>query len=732
MAEITRDAKTVSRAQALTGALCALAAGQTLGQEGPVLSGDRDAEKSLAIRRAETPPQLDGVLDDPVWADAAWFDDLHQFDPVDHGVPSESTVVYVTHDDENLYVAARMLDSEPAEIRARQLVQGQTLQFDDTFGIYLDPYNNKRTGYHFQVNPNSIRTDAIFETSTELNWDWEGIWYAQAQIDEQGWTAEMAIPFKTLNFDPSNGDWGFTVERSIARKQEGIAWVSYNRELNPAAAGLITGLGGVEQGLGLDVVPSVVSTQSEDFETGATTSDTEPSLDVFYKFTPSLTGVLTLNTDFSATEVDDRRINLSRFSLFFPEKRDFFLQDVDIFSFGGLERNGIPFFSRRIGLGDNGEPVGIDVGAKLTGRVGRWNVGVLDIQEEAHAGADAQNLFVGRIAANVLRESSVGMILTDGDPNNDLDNSVAGADFRYRNSELPSGRVVEGELWYQQSDTEGRDGDDAAYGFRVAAPNSEGWQGEFLYNQVQKNFNPALGFVNRSDVERTELGAGYTHRPAHRWIRSIGSGFNLENFDRLTGELESRSLFADFEIETNSGDSFGVQYNRDREVLFEPDEIWDGVIIPAGDYEFAQAGFEVEGASERAIAPSLEVSVGDFYGGDITSVEAQVDWRPNRRLLMSLGYEYNDVELPWGNFTARLIQIDASIAFNVRWSWVSLIQYDNDSQSVGINSRLRWNPRAGQDFYLVINRGFDAQGAFRGLRSIESQVSVKYTHTFRF
>jgi hypothetical protein len=325
------------------------------------------------------------------------------------------------------------------------------------------------------------------------------------------------------------------------------------------------------------------------------------------------------------------------------------------------------------------------------------------------------------------------MIVTNGNPNDNLDNTVAGLDFRYRNSQLPSGRVVEGEGWFQQSDTEGLDGEDAAYGFRLSAPNSEGWQGEVAYNQIQQNFNPALGFVNRADIERTEAGVGYTYRPEHRWIRTVETGINLENFDRLsTGELESRSMFADFEIETTSGDSFGVQYNRDREVLFEPDEIWDGVIIPAGDYEFAQVGFEISGASERVLAPSFEVSRGDFFGGDITSLEAELTWRPNRHLFLSLAYEYNDVELPSGDFTARLIQLDANIAFNVRWSWVNLIQYDNDSQSAGLNSRLRWNSRAGQDFYLVLNHGFDAEGAFRGLRSAESQVSVKYTHTFRF
>jgi hypothetical protein len=692
------------------------------------------APKTLPITRTTTPPQIDGILDDAVWAQAASFDDLHQFLPVDHGEPSERTVVYVTFDEDNLYVAARLFDSEPAEIRARQLVQGGTLRFDDTFGIYLDPYNNKRTGYHFQVNPNSIRSEAVFETTTELNWDWEGVWHAESRFDDEGWTTELVVPFRTLNFDTSNPTWGFTVERTIQRKQEGIAWVSYNRQLNPAAAGLITGLAGVEQGVGLDVVPSLISRQDKDFQTGITTSDIEPSLDVFYKFTPALTGVLTLNTDFSATEVDDRQINLSRFSLFFPEKRDFFLQDVDIFSFGGLERNGIPFFSRRIGLGENGEPVGIDAGAKLTGRVGRWNIGVLDIQEEAHAGVDSRNLFVGRIAANVLRESSVGMILTDGDPNSNADNSLVGFDFRYQNTTLGDGKAIQGELWYQQSDTEGMDGDDASYGLRMAAPNNEGWRGEFNYQQIQENFNPALGFVNRSNIEATEAQFGYTFRPDHAWIRSVETGMNYENYEILTtGMVDTQQLFVElFELETNAGDGYGLQYNRERQVLVEDFEIVDGVIIPVGDYEYGALGIEISGAEQRAFAPSIEVSSGDFFNGDITSIEAGIEWRPNNKLFLNLEYEYNDVELPAGDFVTRLIQVRANYAFNVRWSWVNLIQYDNESSEVGINSRLRWNPRSGQDFYLVINHGFDAERAFRNLSSVESQVSLKYTHTFRF
>ena len=381
-------------------------------------------QKRTVISRTDTPPVLDGVLDDAVWAEVAPISDFHQFEPVDHGEPSERTLVYLAYDQDNLYVAARMWDSEPDQIRARQLVQGGSARWDDGFSIYLDPFNNKRTGYMFQTNPNGVRTEGTFETPTRLNRNWEDIWYTEARINDDGWVVEMAIPFKTLNFDPNNSDWGFTLERQIARKQESISWSSYNRRVNPGSAGLVTGFAGLQQGKGLDLVPSIVTSEARDFDTGVTTSDTEPALDVFYNFTPSLTGVLTLNTDFSATEVDDQRVNLTRFGLFFPEKRDFFLQDVDIFSFGGIRRNGLPFHSRRIGLSSSGTPVDLEVGAKVTGRVGRFNVGVLGVQQDGFDDVNSSDLFVGRVAANVLRESSVGMIVTDGDPRSNLDNSL--------------------------------------------------------------------------------------------------------------------------------------------------------------------------------------------------------------------------------------------------------------------------------------------------------------------
>ena len=541
----------------------------------------------MHIVRTATPPTIDGLLNDSVWRDAPFIEDMHQFRPADHVEPTQKTTVYLLYDDDYLYVAGRMWDTNPEEIRARSLAQGQSVRWDDSLDIIIDPFNNNRTGYEFQVNPNAVRSDAVFETATRINRDWEGIWHAESNIDSEGWTTEVAIPFKTLNFDPQNPDWGFTLERTIQRNQEDIAWVSYNREVNPGTTGTIAGLTGLQQGRGLDVVPAIVGSGSRDFETDVIDSGMEPSLDVFYNFTPSLTGVLTLNTDFSATEVDDRQINLTRFNLFFPEKRDFFLQDVDIFSFGGLRRNGIPFFSRRIGLSRSGQPVDLDVGAKLTGRAGRWNVGFLGVALDDFRDVESSNVFVGRVAANVLEESSVGLIVTGGDPRSNRDNSLMGADFRYRNTRLPGGRTLEGEAWYQKSGTENVDGNETAWGIRLSAPNNTGLRGELGLETFHDDFNPALGFVNRRGIERTEASVGYTSRPTHRWLRELTHGANYERFERIAGGVESESWYVELvELETNSGDRGGFAMEREREVLLEAFDIFNGVIIPPGDYRF--------------------------------------------------------------------------------------------------------------------------------------------------
>jgi len=305
-----------SRVQLVMAAGILVISGQTLfAQQAETLSNS--ARKSVEIVRTDLVPEIDGVLDDEIWKTATVISDLHQFSPVDQGEPSERSEFYIAYSERFFYIGARLYDSDPSGISARQLVQGQGMQFDDAFEFILDTFNNGRTGYQFQVNPNGIRREGVYDQPNSLNSDWTGIWLVESRIDDEGWTAEVAIPFNTLNFDPETEAWGFTVARTIARKREDIAWSSFNRNINPTTTGLITGIRDIRQGVGLDIIPSIALASSEDHVSGVSNDRYDPSVNIFYKLTPNLTGAVTFNTDFSATEVDNRQVNLSRFSLFF-------------------------------------------------------------------------------------------------------------------------------------------------------------------------------------------------------------------------------------------------------------------------------------------------------------------------------------------------------------------------------------------------------------------------------
>ena len=275
----------------------------------PALGQTRDdaAEKSFRVVRTEISPLIDGRLDEEVWALADVVEDFHEIQPIEYDEPSQRTQVFVLYDEDYLYIAAKLWDTEPEGIIAQILRQGSDIRNDDNFGVILDPFHDRRSGYRFQVNPNGVRSEAIYQNTTQTQSNWQGIWQAEARIVEDGWTLEMAIPYKTLSFNPVNDTWGINFTREIARTNETIGWVSRTRAQNPAVAGIAIGLDGLQQGRGLDIVPSYSMRESKHYASGETTTDSEPSLDVFYKFTPALTGVLTLNTDFSATEVDDRQ-----------------------------------------------------------------------------------------------------------------------------------------------------------------------------------------------------------------------------------------------------------------------------------------------------------------------------------------------------------------------------------------------------------------------------------------
>ena len=710
--------------------------------------------KSVPIGRG-TPPVIDGKLDEAEWVQATLINDFHQIIPFEYSDPSEPTEIRVYYGDDALYIGARMHDSQSDAINANVLRQGAMIWGDDFISVNLHPFNDKRTGYRFQLNPNGIRMESLFYETTGNDWNWNGIWYGTTSRDTEGWTAEIEIPFKTLSFDPQSDTWGINFQRDIGRDDERIGWVSRDSIQNPSVAGEITGLENLQVGKGLDIVPSIALKQSKNYDVPIQKSSMEPSLDLFYKITPALNAAFTLNTDFSATEVDDRQVELTRFSLFFPEKRTFFLRDSDMFRFariggrvrGGLTgtstispsnlENGRPYFSRRIGLSSNGQPVDLDIGTKLSGRIGRWNVGTLAIRQEQYGDMAASDIFVTRIATNVLEESSVGVIATSGDPRSNLDNSLVGFDFLYNNTRLANNRSLQSEVWYQQSDTEGVDEDQRAYGLRLSAPNRLGWRGGVGVKQIEDNFFPALGYVSRSGVRDHTLDAGYGLRVSHPFFRTLYFGMDAERINLIKGDLQTQVLtFRVLEFESNTRDHGHFRIHETKEALIEPYMIWEKgvnkVIIPIGTYSFNEAEIRFQSGQVRKFWGTIGYRSGGFYDGHRQQETAGIGWRPSSHFQLTLDYTVNDVELPYGDFNTELIQLRSDIIFSSTMSWSTLLQYDNLTETLGINTRLHWIPKAGQEGMIVLNHNLQDTELNNRFKSTLADLAVKFNYTFRF
>ncbi len=708
------------------------------------------AQKQVRAVRVDTPPVIDGRMDDAVWQQAEPITDFHQIRPGNQTEPSERTEVYVVYDDDAMYIAARMYDSEPHLIAAPVIRHGQGMGSDDRLVVILDPFNTQRTGYRFETNLNAARHEALYTSVNSFQIEWNTIWDTATSVNGNSWIAELEIPFKSLPFDPSIDTWGFNFGRGIRRRGEEMAWVSYNRTYNPSISGLVTGLQGMDQGVGLDLVPSFSTSRSKNFTLNTNDSQTDPSLDAFYRLTPSLNAALTINTDFSATEVDNRQVNLTRFNLFFPEKRDFFLNDSDLFQFGSIgggfgnsaesraaRENARPYFSRKLGLSQTGAPVDIEYGGRISGRVGRWNIGTLAIKQDEFGAVDASNLFIGRVSANVLAESSVGMIFTDGDPTSNRDNSVYGLDFRYQNTRLAGGQTIEADAWFQRSDTPGMSGDDQAWGLALRSPNNSGLRGGVGFKEVQANFNPAMGYINRANIQDYTADVGYTHFFRDSFLQTAYTGIDAQKVNVIGGGLQSQVLaFRLLELDTNSRDRLSFGYQTNKEVVRNAFAVYNApdrrVLIQPGSYSFNESTLAFNTAGQREFSGRFSMTQGDFYNGKRQNLNGSLSWTQSRYFVASVSYDWNDIELPQGDFITRLTSLSTQVAFSSTLYWVSLVQYDNLSEEVGVNTRLQWIPRAGQEGFIVLNYNLQDKDKDNSFQSATSDLSVKFKYTFRF
>ncbi len=681
--------------------------------------------------------KVNGQLDEAAWADAVPIGRLMQRVPEENAAATEDTEIRVLYTTTTLYFGILCRDRTPNAIVSTRLTRDADIESDDGILIALDPFLDHRNGFFFAVNPAGARVDGQIENNAEdLSTDWDGIWEAAARITPEGWVAEIAIPFKTLRFKPGQTVWGLNIERLIKRRNEADLWATPRRDnwvTNMAQAGRLEGIEGISQGRGLDIRPYVSG--------GAENSDgkLQAGVDIFKNLTPNLNASVTVNTDFAETETDTRQVNLTRFPLFFPEKRSFFLEGAGVFEVAATnEESVLPFFSRRIGLLE-GHEVPILVGAKVVGRQSDYNIGVLDVQTqgvddfggEAGRRLDSQNLFVARVSRNIFRQSWVGGIVTHGNPEGTGQNTLVGADVRLATSEFKGDKNLSASAFFLRTDDEASGKTDYAFGGNVDYPNdmidcSFGWR------QIGDDFNPALGFVPRQGIRRLSPGFAFKPRPGRFGIRQLEFQVQPVWVWDLHNLMQTWDVYASpFTAEFESGDQIEVNVTPQYERLSEPFEIVDGVEIPAGVYRMTRWGFQVETANKRRLVAQAEYSWGGFYTGTRRDVQVSVTVKPNTHIYASLQYERNDVSLSEGDFSVHVATLSADYNFSPNVSWANLLQYDSESRILGVQSRFRWILKPGSDLFVVINRGwYRSEWDNRYTRSYD-KGSVKLQYTFR-
>ena len=725
----------VPHALALALALVA-SGGLPLEDRGAASPRERRAARAV---RAEKPPVIDGVLDDEVWKLAPPIGELRQVSPLE-GAPTERTEVRVLYDADHLYLGVRCFDSEVGGIIGTQMARDAVLDPDDRVEIVIDTYLDRRNAYFFQMGPVGSKGDALVsDNGRDFNKPWDGIWAGKSSIDALGWSFEMALPFQTLAFAPGATTWGLNVNRWIKRRDEQDRWNDPSRDdslFQIAEAGDLTGLVGLRQGLGLDLVPFFHGDWTNPNPGDADLAG-KPGLDAYYRITPGLTASLTVNTDFAETEVDERRVNLTRFPLFFPEKRDFFLQDAGIFGFADLGTGDVlrPFFSRRIGLDARGEEVPILWGGKVTGRHAGWNVGVLEAHTDRQDGVPEKDLVVTRVARNVGEQSTVGGLFASGNPGSTRGNQLYGLDWNYR-AKNPFGEgTLASSVWGLHSESEGPSPEDDAFGASLAV-RSDLWRWGFKAREVQRDFDAALGFVPRRGIRSFAGDVGWNPRPTGGargpWdVRQYHVSLEGQLVTSTDGDVESGLVeLQPFGFELESGDEVGFYVNLQHEDLVDPFDIHDGITIDADAYDFVRARLEVESALKRPVSVSAALEAGSFFDGTREDARCEVSWRPNRWFHGSVGYEQNHVDLEGGAFATELGRVRADVSFSPDLDWFNFVQFDDVGDSLGWNSRLRWIPVPGQELFVVWNQTIERDGDVLATRFQEA--AFKFGCTFRF
>lgn len=679
--------------------LAALAANPAAAQEPPRLQAGTLPARGIVV---------DGRLDEEAWAGVAITDAFTQTDPAEGAAPSARTTVRVLAGPTALVIGIVCDVPGPDAIVSFSVSRDAALDAEDHIRVVIGPFMDGRSGYVFAVNPTGARYDALIEPGGEgANADWDGIWEAAVSRSESGWSVEILIPVQTLSFGQGLREWHFNVQRRMQRLLETNRWAFAARQFQvtqTSRAGVLTGLPEFDLGLGLSVRPAMTGGGGVPAPGVAVARVLHPSLDVTQRLGSNLLASLTVNTDFAETEVDTRRTNLTRFPLFFPEKRTFFLEGSDIFAFGlGLGEDVVPFFSRRIGL-VGGSQVPLAAGGKVNGRAGSTNVGGLVARTSEEPGiVDTGTLLAaGRVKQNILSESWVGAMATVGDPLGRRDSWLGGVDFTYATSRFRGDKNFLAGVWGLRTGREGLGRDASAFGFKVDYPNDL-WDMQLTYKRIGRDFDPSMGFVPRRGVHliggQTNNRTRLTRGPLQELYHQFSPVMALD----LTGKWESyRVFFAPINWRLRSGDRIEFNANPTGERLVEPFSI-GGVVIPPGAYHWRRYRLEAGTAEKRRFYVQGTWWYGGFYDGTLDQFRWTGAWNPTALVTVEFSGERNVGELTAGRFTQTLVGTRLRINVSPDLSLASYTQYDTDTDSIGVNTRLRWTFRPVGDLFVVYN-----------------------------
>lgn len=703
-----------------------------------LISADITAQPVIKAVHTVQPPLTDGFVKEDVWNGASVINELFQREPKNGEPASEKTEFLFLFDQHNMYVGIRCYD-DPSKITAKELARDVSLGDDDRVQIIFDTYLDGRNGYWFQIGPRgSIGDASIGENGKDFNKSWDGLWDGKARITDKGWEAELIIPFKTIGFAKEQDTWGLKVIRYIKRKSESSYWPATSLNANKfqiSDAGRIEGIKNITQGIGLDLIPYLTSGLSKKQESGPK-AVIDGGLDAFYQITPSLKASVTVNTDFAQTEVDEKQINLTRFNLYFPEKRDFFLDGSSFFNFGinGDADNPqctqmIPFFSRRIGLNSAGNPVPIKYGGKFTGKVGRWNLGFLHVKDDNQWDNPGYN--AGRISRNIGKQSSIGIIGTNGNAFSEADNSLAGIDLRLASSEVAGNKNITANFYGVKSFTKGVSGDDVSYGAEVNYPNDL-LNFRMGYLQIGENFLPGLGFVPRKNIRDFYGSFGIGPRPKNSPILQVKSALQYSFFSDLKyGGMQSSEINLKLaEIYFLSGDIISLATQYMYESLDADFHIYEGHSIIADNYNFWRHSLQVTSAKRRNLWVSAKVALGSFYSGKRTDLLVQTGYKIAVPVYAGLESDRKWVNLPDGDFVAQIYRVNLNFLFSPNISWYNFAQYESQTETIGWQSRFQWIIKPGKEVFFTFNSPLiDPLERFRA-EVYEARVKVKYTIRF--